>query len=468
MMKRNEDKQLKLVCIDLEEMIPQNHLLKQINKHISFDFVYDKVAHLYSDKGRKSIDPVVLVKILIIGYLYGIKSERRLEKEMNLNIAYRWFCGLDISDTVPDHSTFSQNRIRRFNGTSVFRDIFNEIVIACIKKGIVTGDTVVSDGSFIPANVSAKSKVVLKEVVEKSTVDYLDELDKELSEMKGYRVPEPVIIEKELYKSNTDTDCGYIAQPNKKGLGYLTEMSVDTANGIVTGVDVFPANIGESQIILKHIKKQMRDTGLVIKNLALDAGYDVGAVHRGLEFLGITGYTSCRNYHNNPMKKGFVYIPEKDYFICRCGKKLTFASISYKKTSQNYCRIYSLARSKCSSCPHLKKCTCDKGRVRLNVSAYYPAFNANLRRTQTVQYQRMKRLRSIWAEGAFAVLKREHNLKKAHKRGINQVSEECLFAAIALNLKRMVKTLNMHFDSLNPSLKYLLYYNYSNVYNSFG
>ncbi len=244
MMKRQRGKQLELICMDLSEMIPDNHLLKQIDKHISFDFIYEKVEHLYSERGRSSIDPVVLIKMLIVGYLYGIKSERRLEDEIRLNIAYRWFCGLGMSDKVPDHSTFSQNRRRRFNGSGVFKDIFNEIVIRCIEEGLVAGEDVVSDGTFIPANATKSSKIIIKETVEKSAINYMDELDAELSQMKGYKEPEPKLIDKEFYKSTTDTECGYINQPNKKGLGYMAEMSVDTKNGIITGADVFPANNG--------------------------------------------------------------------------------------------------------------------------------------------------------------------------------------------------------------------------------
>ena len=109
MMNQKANNQMELICVDLEGMMPENHLLRQIDKNISFEFIYDKVAHLYSKLGRRSIDPVVLIKMLVIGYLYGIKSERRLEEEVKLNIAYRWFCGLNINDKVPDHSTFSQN-----------------------------------------------------------------------------------------------------------------------------------------------------------------------------------------------------------------------------------------------------------------------------------------------------------------------------------------------------------------------
>ena len=377
--------------------------------------------------------------MLVIGYLYGIKSERRLEEEVKLNIAYRWFCGLNINDKVPDHSTFSQNRRRRFKDSGIFRDIFNEIVIQCIDRNIVTGETIVSDGSFVPANVSKNSKVVIKKTVAKSTVSYLDELDYELSLQKGYRNPETTYVKKEQYKSSTDVECGYIAQPNKKGLGYLLQASVDTENGIVTGIDVYPSNITESTIVLRHIKKQMLSTGLEIDRLGLDAGYDVGAVHRGLEILGIKGYVSTRLYHHNLMKKGFNYIPSIDSFECKCERIIPYRSIVYKKSSQSYYRYYTLAKKHCNKCPNLKKCTYGSGSIRLNVSPFYPSFYANKKRTETSQYKEVKRLRSIWAEGAFAVLKREHNLQKTRKRGIRSVEEECLLAAIALNLKRMAK-----------------------------
>ena len=421
MIKRKDGQQLEIICMDLGELIPENHLS---------------------------------MKMLIVGYLYGIKSERRLEEEIALNIAYRWFCGLGLNDKVPDHSTFSQNRRRRFNDSNVFNEIFNEIVIQCIENDLVSGDDVVSDGTFIPANVSKQSKVIITQQVEKSTVSYMEELNKELAQMDGYKEPTPHIIEKEVYKSTTDHDCGYIAHPNKKGLGYLAEISVDTKHGIITGVDVFPANTSEHTIILKHIEKQITETGIAIKNLALDGGYDTGAVHRGLEILNIKGYSSLRNFHNNPMKKGFEYNPVKDCFVCQCGKNLHFHRIAYKRSTQNYHRQYKISRKECSNCPHIEKCAVDKSAVRINASAYYPAFYANIKRTETSEYKRLKRLRSIWAEGTFAVLKREHKLKQTCKRGISQVNEECLLAAIALNLKRMIKATRFYIFGLSNCIEF--------------
>ena len=146
--------QIPMVILDIDSMIPEDHLLRRIKTCVNFDFIYKKAIPYYSHVGRKSIDPVVLIKMLLIGYLYGIKSERRLEEEVSLNLAYRWFCGIDLMDRVPDHSTFSQNRRRRFQEAGIFREIFNEIVLKCIDLGIASGEIGVADGSFLPSNVS--------------------------------------------------------------------------------------------------------------------------------------------------------------------------------------------------------------------------------------------------------------------------------------------------------------------------
>lgn len=115
--------QIQMVILDIDSMIPEDHLLRRIKNCVNFDFIYEKATPYYSHVGRKSIDPVVLIKMLLIGYLYGIRSERRVEEEVSLKLAYRWFCGIDLMHRVPDHSTFSQNRRRRFQEAGIFREI---------------------------------------------------------------------------------------------------------------------------------------------------------------------------------------------------------------------------------------------------------------------------------------------------------------------------------------------------------
>ena len=135
MMTRSIGKQFKLVFVNLDEMVPSDHFLRKLNETVDFEFIYDLMEPLYGKGGRPSIDPVVLIKMLLIGYLYGIDSERKLEEEVCFNLVYRWFLGLDLDDSIPDHSTFSQNRRRRFHGTEIFRQIFEHIVLECVKAG---------------------------------------------------------------------------------------------------------------------------------------------------------------------------------------------------------------------------------------------------------------------------------------------------------------------------------------------
>ena len=435
------DNQMQLLILDLDSMIPENHLLRQIKNSVNFDFIYEKASSFYSHTGRKSIDPVVMIKMLLIGYLYGIKSERRLEEEVSLNLAYRWFCELDLMQKIPDHSTFSQNRRRRFRDNTLFRDIFNEIIMQCINMGIVSGNTVVADGSFLPGNVSVNSSIEVIETVQQSSIHYLDELEKEMSEIPGYKEPITKEVTKRTLKSTTDPDCGYLNQKRKRGLGYLTEMTVDTGHGIITGVNCYPANHRESDIILNHVKQQQEALPIDIKVLALDGGYDVGAVHRGLELLGIEGYTAIREYQNNALKKGFTYNQDKDCFVCENQKELNFQRLVFKRSTLNYYRLYSRARKLCKDCPRLSICEIDQGAIRINASGNYPAFHRNKLKYHTPEYVKVMRLRKIWAEGTFSVLKREHNLKRIHKRGIIRAEEECLFSAMALNLKRLVKAM---------------------------
>ena len=262
-----------------------------------------------------------------------------------------------------------------------------------------------------------------------------------MSEIPGYKEPITKEVTKRTLKSATDPDCGYINQKRKRGLGYLTEITVDTGHGIITGVNCYPANHRESDIILDHVKQQQEALPIDIKVIALDAGYDVGAVHRGLELLGINGYTAIREYQNNALKKGFTYNQDKDCFVCENQKELNFQRLVFKKSTLNYYRMYSRARKLCKDCTRLSICEIDKGAIRINASGNYPAFHRNKLKHHTPEYIKVMRLRKIWAEGTFAALKREHNLKRIHKRGIIRAEEECLFSAMALNLKRLVKAI---------------------------
>ena len=433
--------QMAMVFVDIESLIPENHLLRKINRIISFDFIYDLLAPHYPATGRPSIDPVSMFRMLLVGYLYGIKSERRLEEEVRLNIAYRWFCGFELDDPIPDHSTFSKTRTRKWQQSSLFQKTFQEILKQCILSGLVDGDAMVADGSYLPANVSRGSWVDVEIEVKQSMQSYLDALDEELATQPGFKIPPVRTVQKRRTTSQTDPDSGYINHGNKRGIGYLMEATVDCKHGILTGVDVYPANEKESLLILRHLERQI-NLGVPMKQIALDRGYETGAVHRGLELLGITGYIPAIQFNNPPEKYGFSYNLQQDTFICPEGVPLTYHRLNCNKSTGKYLRCYQVNGDRCMRCPKRPDCF-DKAGVRRRIlaSSCYPAFYRGHQRVGSPEFMAMMRLRRIWAEGSFSVLKREHCISKIRKRGIPAATEECLLAAMALNLKRMAKAI---------------------------
>ena len=346
-----QSRQMAMLFVDIESLIPETHLLRKIERMGSFDFIYDLLAPYYPATGRPSVDPVSMFKMLLIGYLYGIKSERRLVEEVQLNIAYRWFCGFELDDTIPNHSTFSKTRTRKWQQSSLFQKAFYEIVKQCIDSGL---------------------------------------------------------------------DCKH---------------------GILTGVDVYSANEKESVLILRPSERQI-NLGIPMSRLALDRGYETGAVHRGLELLGITGYIPAIQFSNPPEKYGFSYDPQLDAFICPEGVPLTYHRLNCSKSTGKYLRCYQVEGDACMRCPKRPSCF-DKAGIRRRVlaSSCYPAFFRGHQRVGTPEYLAMMRLCKIWAEGSFSVLKREHCISRIRKRGILAATKECLLAAMALNLKRMVNAI---------------------------
>jgi len=143
----------------LEDQVPETHLLRLIERHISFAFVREKLKASYSDTGRPSIDPELLLRILLIGYLYGITSERKLVEELRMHLAWRWFTGLGFDQEIPHHSTFSKKRHGRFQESKLFQQLFEEIVARCLEAGLIQGDNLSVDGSFVEANANKGSRI---------------------------------------------------------------------------------------------------------------------------------------------------------------------------------------------------------------------------------------------------------------------------------------------------------------------
>ena len=209
----------------LEDQVPENHLLRLIDKHISFEFVREQLKNSYSETGRPSIDPELLLRILLIGYLYGITSERKLVEELRMHLAWRWFTGLSFDQEIPHHSTFSKNRHGRFQDSKLFEQLFEQIVRQCMEVGLVQGQELSVDGSFVEANAAKQSRIPREQLVEAAQVhqtlrQYLQELEQQNP------VEEPV-HEQDLV-SITDPDSTYATKGGTPArLGYYDNYLVD-------------------------------------------------------------------------------------------------------------------------------------------------------------------------------------------------------------------------------------------------
>ena len=227
MLKKPPPQQTAFELVSLERLVPPDHLLRKIDAVIDFSFIHDRVSGLYcADNGRPPLDPTMMFKALFLGYLFGVRSERQLVREIEVNVAYRWFLRLNLTDPVFDASTLSQNRRRRFNDTSVAQDIFDEIVSQAIGHGLVDGTVLYTDSTHLKANAN-KNKYDLATVA-KSRSDYWDELDAAIEDdralhgKKPLKAKERLPVEKETKVSRTDPESGYMVRDGKpKGFFYL-------------------------------------------------------------------------------------------------------------------------------------------------------------------------------------------------------------------------------------------------------
>ena len=457
MMTENHGAQLKMIdrAITIEDFVPQGHLLRKIEAAVDFSFIYDEVREYYcADNGRPSIDPVQLVKYLLIGFLYNINSEREIEIEIQGSMPYRWFMGLDLDDKVPDHSTISQNRRRRFNGTNVYRRLFERILALCMEKGLVDGKLILTDSTHLRANASRQSEV--KVVAEREVVCYIKRLDRhealEREKLEGEGKIKPLTSEQKKDKppkslerrvSTTDPEAGFLKRPGKpQGMHYLDHQSIDAKNGIIVDVAVTPGNVNDATPYLDRIDYMRENIGLPIEAVGADSAYDNGLVHQELSDKNIEVYMPKNdekpNYKAEFTKQDFQYRENDDVYICPAGiimplKRLqsVYGSIS---------KIYEARTRDCSRCSLREKCLSPhRGQRQISVNIFETAFRRGHEKDGTPDHKWVMDLRQIWCEGTFAAQKARHNLRFLYRRGLEAAEEHCLLSAMAINLKRMVK-----------------------------
>jgi len=447
--KKSVQNQIEVVM--LENLVPQDHLLRLIDKYIDFSFIREATKELYClDNGRPAIDPIMLFKMLFIGYLFGIRSERQLVKEIEVNVAYRWFLGLSLTEKVPNASTISQNRRRRFKDSDIAQQIFDNIVHQAIQHNMISGKVLYSDSTHIKANAN-KHKVGKKEV-EISTKSYMEDLEKAIDEERIKHGKQPLkkktnsTEEKKVIKvSTTDPDSGYMIRDGKpNGFHYLDHRTVDTKNNIITDVYVTAANVNDVDPYLERLDVQRKKFGFLVKYVGLDAGYFTNPICKGIVdrcIMPVVAYRLGPHAKGKFTKIRFTYDKENDCYVCPNNCEL-----KYKTTTRQGYSEYVCKEEICCSCPKKDSCLSNKMKfrtIRRHVWEENKEVSMTFLKTEKGKGIYKKRKETI--ERSFADSKNLHGLRYCRFRGIKSVSEQCLLTAAVQNMKKIARKLSLYF-----------------------
>jgi transposase len=427
---------------NLERRIPAGHLLRRINPVVTrvLAELRGKLERFYSEIGRPSIDPDLMVRMLIVGYCYGIRFERKLCEEVELHLAYRWFCRLDLDDKVPDHSTFSVNRHGRFRDSDLLRRVFEAVVRACMDAGLVKGEGFAVDASVVEADASryhgkAPDEIdwSLPERQTRAVAEFLGGLDDE--DPYADRQPPKLI-------SPVDPCSAWTAKANKRvQFGYGLNYLIDIENAVIVDVEATPARTYDEVAATKTmITRTEERLGLKAKRLVADTAYGTG---RFLGWLIETGITPHIPVWDKSLREDgifsradFTFDNARNIYVCPAGKLLTTTG----RVGADHVLRYLALKRDCQVCPLKPKC-CPKTPSRKVTRDLNEQARDHARAlTATPEFAESRDQRKK-VEMRFAHLKVHHRFERMRLRGLSGARDEFHLAAIAQNLKTLATQL---------------------------
>ena len=448
MMTSNADKkreQIQMFCMD--DLVPEDHLLRIIDKAIDWTFIYDLVEDKYSaDTGRPSMDPVTLIKIPFIQYLYGIKSMRQTIKEIEVNVAYRWFLGLDLGDKVPHFSTFGKNYTRRFKDTDLFEQIFKHILEECYRCHLVDPREVFVDATHVKAR--ANNKKMRKRIAEQEALFYEQMLRKEINEDRKREGKNPLKDKddsnnppsaggcgdvKEIKESTSDPESGWFHKgEHKQVFAYAIETACDK-HGWVLDYTVSPGNLHDSRTF-KGLYDKIKNIG--IKTLIADAGYKTPAIAK---LLIDDNITPLFPYKRPMTKQGFfkktdyAYDEYYDCYICPNNHTL-----EYRTTNRDGYREYKSCGITCANCPYLSQCTESKDHVKVITRHIWEPYMEQCEEIrQTLGMKELYSHRKETIERLFGTAKENHGFRYTQLFGKARMEMKVALTFACLNLKKL-------------------------------
>jgi transposase len=427
----------------LERHVPANHLLRAIDRFVDLGDLRARLAAFYSSMGRPSIDPELLIRMLLIGYCHGIRSERRLCEEVHLNLAYRWFCRLGLDGEVPDHSTFSKNRHGRFRDSDLMRHLFETVVGRCITEGLVGGEGFAVDASLIKAEASRQkgvegSKGLPPEMTSRAIAEYLAVLDDAAFGAATEVTPK--------FISPVDPAARWTgAHGGQAFFAYSNNYLIDLDHAIIVDVEastaVRQAEVTAAKTMIDRVDERL---GLYPERLAGDAAYGSAEmldwlVHeRGIE-PHIPVFDKSKRSDDTFSRADFTYDHEADVYHCPGGKRLTTTGTIVNDNQL----LYRASKYDCQACALRLRC-CPKEPARKVPRSIYEGARDMARDIAKTEAYALSRRQRKKVEMLFAHLKRILRLDRLRLRGPTGARDEFLLAATAQNLRKLPKLIPTH------------------------
>jgi transposase len=440
-------------AFDLDKVVPADHLVRQIDAVLDLNWVHKELAPYYSHTGRPSVDPVLMIRMLIVGYMFAIRSERRICAEVQVNLAYRWFCKLGIEDSIPDHSVFCRARHERFSESDALRQVFESVVAKCIAAGLVGGEGFSIDASLIKADAAKKKRLPGDEPIawpkteeaSRAVREYLAVLDAARRDEEsdgdsgasgggGRRSPPKEV-------SLSDPQAAWVARKGTDPFfAYDANYLIDNKAGIIVDAEGTRANradeIAITETMVDRIKRRF---GLRPRRLAGDSVYGAVKLLKALVDRGIAPHVlvwdKSARHDGTFSRADFVFDQERNVYICPGGKELTSTGnidqghIVYYRANKHDCSTC-LLKPKCTTAP-MRKVTRDLNedvRDRVRALANTEAFRQSCRERKKVEMR-------------FAHMKHILKFDRLRLRGLSGAKDEVLLTAIAQNLRRLAKLL---------------------------
>jgi transposase len=431
--------------INLEEFVPQDHLLRAIDRYLDLAEFREHLKPFYSHIGRPSVDPELIIRMLIIGYCYGIRSERRLCEEVHLNLAYRWFCHLGIHDKVPDHSTFSKNRHGRFRDSDAFRELFESVLRRCIVEGLVGGEGFATDASMIRADARR-----LRTVRSAMPIDWghLSDVTRPVREYLAALNAANPPAEPQKYVSLTDPAASWTTIQGPPVFTYSTNYLVDVKAGIIVDVEASATNhTAERRATCHMIERVEQHFALKPQRLIGDTVYGAANMLHWLRHdKGIAPHIPV--WERSARQDGtfesrdFLWDASANAYRCPGGHVLRSEWRTYSIPRTHITKadtiIYRASEKDCKQCPLKEQCCPNTSHRKIARSIHEDDRDAARRIMDTPLYQRSCCERKK-VEVLFAHLKRILKLDRLRLRGPSGAHDEFLLAATAQNLRRLAK-----------------------------